>query len=489
MISNSYSNFNAIGNYYYKFTQDSLRLLQFYNSIYFDAFSAVVDQSNMTVARANNRPAIPVYRKWLEITDHQLEIRLRTPEFSHLLSELIESGILYRRALRDAGHPIMFYDWLFDLSVRNMILFSSGPLDYDLSAFEIIFTKGKTRLLHYKPITMKEVTEVLPAAEDSNRSSLYHTWSDSAEQAVSPLLIVYAPINRFHIMDATPNRSVVRSLLQKGLDVYLLDWGFPDWDDSGLALQDYVQYVREAVNAIKNRESDKVSILGYCWGGIISLIYAALNNNSINKLAIMATPVDFAKDTTILATWSRSLETDMFVDEFGHMDGQVLDLGFLMRNPPRYMFDKYLEFLKKANDSDFVQRFLAVERWLHDTPNIPGTFYKQIINDCYKDNLLIAKKMRFNEQTIVDLGNISVPLLTIVANDDDLVSPASTIAIDQHVSSKNKSTIAIPVGHVGLCVSSMAHSMLWPQVAKWFLETNICIDQHSVVQKKNIGEP
>jgi hypothetical protein len=58
-------------------------------------------------------------------------------------------------------------------------------------------------------------------------------------------------------------------------------------------------------------------------------------------------PVDFSKDNTILANWSRVIDSDQIVDEFGHLDGQVLDIGFLMRNPPRYTFDKYLKLFKR----------------------------------------------------------------------------------------------------------------------------------------------
>jgi polyhydroxyalkanoate synthase len=50
----------------------------------------------------------------------------------------------------------------------------------------------------------------------------------------------------------------------------------------------------------------------------------------------MAAPVDFNKHNTILANWVRVIDSDQIVDEFGHLDGQVLDIGFLMRNPPRY---------------------------------------------------------------------------------------------------------------------------------------------------------
>jgi polyhydroxyalkanoate synthase subunit PhaC len=130
-------------------------------------------------------------------------------------------------------------------------------------------------------------------------------------------------------------------------------------------------------------------------------------------------PVDFSKDNTILATWTRVIDCDQIVDEFGHLYGQVLNIGFLVRNPPRYTFDKYLKLFERYNDKQFVDTFISVEKWLYDTPIIPGNLYRQVINDCYKNNLLISNKMKV-DGNVIDLKKITAPLLTIVAEDDDI---------------------------------------------------------------------
>lgn len=150
------------------------------------------------------------------------------------------------------------------------------------------------------------------------------------------------------------------------------------------------------------------------------------------------------------------------------MDGQVLDLAFLMRNPPRYAFDKYVKLFLKTGDRHFVDTFLAVEKWLYDTPSIPGRLYRQIIDDCYKGNMLVQNKMVVGGMKI-DLKEVDIPLLTVVAQKDDLASPESTLAVNDYVSSKDKASLESPGGHVGLCIGSQAHEKLWPNVAKWFL--------------------
>ena len=102
-----------------------------------------------------------------------------------------------------------------------MYLVSSIQKDFKLTPFDIEYTNGNIRLLHY------------------------HTENKNKNDIVS-LLIIYAQINRFHIMDIHPSKSVVKHLLSKGLDVYLLDWGYPSSKDNNISLNDYIQYVKEA---------------------------------------------------------------------------------------------------------------------------------------------------------------------------------------------------------------------------------------------------
>jgi polyhydroxyalkanoate synthase subunit PhaC len=236
--------------------------------------------------------------------------------------------------------------------------------------------------------------------------------------------------------------------------------------------------IKEKEGEGQRQENKKISILGYCWGGILALIYTALeatkatqsddNNNTVKSLALMATPVDFSKENTILANWSKAVNIDKMIHEFGDMNGQILDLAFAMRNPPRYTFDKYFKLFKKLYDKEFVNTFIDVERWLYDTPPVPGNLHRQIINNCYKDNLLIANKMKIDDNYI-DLRNITVPLLMIDAEKDDLVTTESAIAVSDYVSSREKDLLKSPGGHVALCISDIAHENLWPKAAEWIL--------------------
>jgi polyhydroxyalkanoate synthase len=420
------------------------QLNSIYNSIYFRTFQEAYNKRNGNIT---TKSAETFYKEWLRLCDRNLDNELKSSSFTSLLAQYISTLVELRTNLRKEGYPVYYFGWLFDCFVRNIMVFASIEKDFDLTPFDTMSVTGKNRLLHYKSIN-KHTQDIEPA---------------------HPILMIYAPINRFHIMDISQERSVVKSLLSNGLDVYLLDWGYPGWEDSSLSLTDYVNYVRDAIQDIKDKTGKgKVSILGYCWGGIIALIYSALNNENVRNLTLMAAPVDFSKDNTILANWARVIDSDQIVDEFRHLYGQVLNIGFLMRNPPRYSFDKYLKLFERYNDKQFVDTFISVEKWLYDTPIIPGNLYRHVIKDCYKNNLLISNKMKVDD-SIIDLKKITAPLLTIVAEDDDLVSPESALAIKDYVSSKDKESLTIVGGHVGLCTSRMAHEKLWPEAAEWIL--------------------
>lgn len=453
---------------------DGLRLSNIYNLIYLQAFEkAVAEERKDVIGEATNATSAgnrgilspnnieSTYNRWLKNVDKELEGELKSEYFISVFSRYTQSLLELRSFFEKMGYPIAYLDWMFDWYVKSFMVFSLIRKESHLAPFDVVYKKGKSRLLHYR--------------NNGQETSSSATISKKHQQ---PILIIYAPINTFHIMDLNPRRSIVRDLLASdGLDIYLLDWGYPDWSDNNLSLEDYLGYVADAVKVVRDQtRADKTSILGYCWGGIFALIHSALHPEEVRNLVLMAVPIDFSKDDTILARWSRAIDVDSMMDKFGHMDGQVLDLGFLMRNPIRYGFDKYLKFFQRFYDREFVDTFIDVERWLYDTPPIPGALFREIINDCYRNNLLISdgkmevvdgegkKKQKVNIQK-----NITMPVLSVIAQQDDLVSPASSVAINDHIPTKDKSILENPGGHVALCISNTAHKKLWPEVAKWLL--------------------
>jgi poly(3-hydroxyalkanoate) synthetase len=73
--------------------------------------------------------------------------------------------------------------------------------------------------------------------------------------------------------------------LNQGFDIFATDWGTPSSYDKDLTSENYGrEYVGNAVEKIKEiTGSEKVSLFGYCWGGIFTLIYAATHPENVES--------------------------------------------------------------------------------------------------------------------------------------------------------------------------------------------------------------
>jgi polyhydroxyalkanoate synthase subunit PhaC len=293
-----------------------------------------------------------------------------------------------------------------------------------------------------------------------------------------PVLVVYAFINRHYILDLLPEVSVVRSLLNKGLDIFATDWGTPSAYDKNLTIGHFVNmYLDKSIDFIRKiTKAEKVTLLGYCWGGDLALMYAALHPEKVKSTITIATPGDFDLDNSLLSIWTRSVKQEYILDAFGNMPGMLLNAAFNLRRPIEYSH-KYVHFFEQPHDLQSVAEFFATEAWLYDSPPVIGEIYREFVEYCYKENLFINNKMRIydtyddSENTdgkIVNLKNITVPFLNIIAQKDDLVAPSSSKALnDALTESRDKSILEFNSGHVGLMIGKKAHKELWPKVGEW----------------------
>jgi polyhydroxyalkanoate synthase subunit PhaC len=293
-----------------------------------------------------------------------------------------------------------------------------------------------------------------------------------------PVFMIYAFINRHYILDLLPEVSVVKNLLNRGLDIFATDWGTPSAYDKSLTIGHFVnRYMDKSVDFIrKTTKSDKVSLFGYCWGGDLALMYASLYPEKVKNLITIATPGDFDLDNSLLSVWTRSMKEDYLLDAFGNLPGTLLNAAFNLRRPIEYSH-KYFHFFEQPHDLDSIAEFFATETWLYDSPPIIGEIYREFVEGCYKQNLLIKNKMRIeraaeddfnNNDATINLDKINMPFLNIVAEKDDLVAPSSSKALNNALTeSPDKDLIEFKSGHVGLMIGKHAHEELWPKVGEW----------------------
>lgn len=292
-----------------------------------------------------------------------------------------------------------------------------------------------------------------------------------------PILIVYALVNRPYMVDLQEDRSLVRNLLKLGLDVYLIDWGYPGRGDRWLTLDDYINgYIDNCVDVISKRHgSEKINVLGICQGGTISLCYTALHPEKVKNLITMVTPVDFHVNEGMPNLWAGcdagapGMDVDALVDAFGNIPGEFMNLGFLMMKPFQLGIGKYLEMIDILDNEEKLQNFLRMEEWIFDSPDQAGETYRQFMKDFYQGNKLIKKEVRIGEKP-VDLAAVRMPVLNIYAEQDHLVPPRSSVALEQHVGSTDYTVRSFPVGHIGMYVSGKVQRDLPPLIADWLKE-------------------
>ena len=307
--------------------------------------------------------------------------------------------------------------------------------------------------------------------EDSLK--LLHYQNEHSIDLKEPVLVCFALVNRPYILDLQPGRSVIRQLLKRGFDVYLIDWGIPTAADRTLRIQDYVcGFMKHVVDFVANHSgSPKLNLLGYCMGGTMSAMYTALYPEQVKNLILMAAPIDFSGDEGLLNVWTREeyFDVDGLIDAFGNCPGSFMQSSFQMMKPVQNYVEKYLGFVEKMDDDDYLENFFAMERWVNDNIPVAGETFREFVKHLYQQNQLVKGQMRLRE-TPVKLENITCPLLTLTAEHDHLVPPNSTLAIKDFVSSKFVQNMSINAGHIGLAVSSKAHSQLWPDAAMWIAD-------------------
>ncbi len=283
-----------------------------------------------------------------------------------------------------------------------------------------------------------------------------------------PVLIIYALVNRPYMADLQDGRSMVQGLLDAGLDIYLIDWGYPDSADRYLTLDDYVNgYIDRCINVIcKEYEMNQINLLGICQGGTFSLCYSALHPEKIKNLITTVTPVDFHTKDDLLSLMVRNIDVDLLVDTLGNIPGELLNWTYLSLKPFRLMGQKYMDLVNMLDNTEHARNFLRMEKWIFDSPDQVGEAFRQFIKQFYQENGLVKGTVRIGGQAI-DLQNITMPVLNIYAAADHLVPPDSSRALEGCIGTEDYTAIEFPGGHIGIYVSGKAQKMIPPSVGEW----------------------
>jgi polyhydroxyalkanoate synthase len=299
---------------------------------------------------------------------------------------------------------------------------------------------------------------------------LYHFFGarppTAGRRPVLPVLIVPSLINRWYVLDLRPGASLIEALVADGFDVWCLDWGVAHDEDRELSWDDVLARLARAVRRVR-REAGVASIglLGYCMGGTLTTIHAALHPDEVAAHVTLCAPIDFAA-----AGMMRTMVDPRWFDAgaiaaAGNVAPSLMQAGFTALRPT-------LDLAKLVGLPDTLaapasrDAYLALEAWAGDHVPFPGEAYRRYITELYQGNQLVAGGHRVGGRA-VDLGAITSPTLVVVASRDTICPPAAATALLGHVATADTDVLEVPGGHVGAVVGRAAATTMYPGVSRW----------------------
>jgi polyhydroxyalkanoate synthase len=318
-----------------------------------------------------------------------------------------------------------------------------------LTPRELVYARGTMRLYRYLPQT----------------PDIYRV----------PLLLVMSLVSKPYVFDLTPGQSFIEHLVRAGFEVYLVDWGTPREEHRGLKVDDYVaDLLPDCIAQVRSTSGvDQVTLLGYCLGGIFTALYAAREpKGPLKNLLQLATPVNgegMVLQRGLLT--SKGLDADLIVDTLGNVPSSMIEGAFQMLRPLQKASGQ-VSLLNNANDPEFVKAHLRIVRWGADALPFPGEAFRQLAHDFVVGNKIVGGKFEVRGRK-VDLSDIRVPVLHVLAEHDHVVPYAASRDLVRLVGSRDKEEWVIKGGHVSLVAGVGAVTRTWPRIVEWLAPRSI----------------
>lgn len=330
-------------------------------------------------------------------------------------------------------------------SVRNLAgLAKRGTPVVGATPAAVVHTENKWRLLRYQP----------------RPEGIAHP---------VPILMVPSLINRHYVLDLMPGKSFVEWLVAEGFDVWIIDWGTPGPEDRYVTFEDVVvtaigRALRKASRASPTR---RAHVLGYCLGGTLAAIHAAVNPEPLESLVLLAAPLGFS-DEGLLTRWTqtRSFDVKALVRGLGIVPWQLMQGAFHLLKPTLPLA-KGVTLLDRAWNDRFLDGYLALETWANDNVSLPGRFYVTYIEDLYRADGLVEGTFRLAGE-LVRLDRIRCPTLAVSFAHDHIVPEASAAVAVDLIGADMCAHWPLPGSHIGGVTSRGASKSLWPALAQFW---------------------
>lgn len=313
-----------------------------------------------------------------------------------------------------------------------------------------------------------------------DRCSLYRYRNDDVRYS-PPLFICFSLISRSYILDLHPGNSFVEHLRDAGLDVFMLDFGVADERDSQNTLEDYVDgYLPRAIRrTLEVSGADEVNVLGYCFGGDLTLLTVARHPElPVRSLTTIATPTDFTKMGLMTeAVQPGNLDVDELVDDTGNIPPNVIRQAFRVLKPTADL-SKYANLLQNLDSDKYLVAHRTMTQWTEDHIPFPGEAARQTVEQFVRRNGFMTDDIRLGGEQ-VHLSDITCPFLNVVAEKDHIVPVEAAAPLIDLVGSEDKDELRLQAGHIGLAVGKSAAKVTIPTIVEFLQKRSERLDEPS----------
>jgi polyhydroxyalkanoate synthase len=293
-------------------------------------------------------------------------------------------------------------------------------------------------------------------------------YRNDARRHDPPVLIVHSLVSKSYILDLLPGSSAIAFLLDEGFDVFLLDWLAADPADAENTLETYVEhYIPRAIGeTLDESGADGVTVIGYCFGGVMTLLLAGQPALPVRNLITLTTPCDYTEMGFMSKMFLRGrLDPDDVIDKTGLVPATVMDEGFQALKPTDQVVQQVNLWQNLWNDA-WLEGFLAMNRWARDQVAFPGAAFRQTVNVLIRDNALARGVVPLGRGE-VRLLDIRCPYLNVLCEHDTIVPARSSEPLTALVGSDDAQELRLQSGHVGLVAGRQAAKVARPQIADW----------------------
>ena len=311
-------------------------------------------------------------------------------------------------------------------SIKGVEYFSTSGPSLGSTPKDVLATRGTMNLYHYRPVA----------------DEIYRI----------PILIVMATTNRGYSLDMVPGH-----------------WSAPKPEEKRLRMEDYVlDFIPDCVRRVQQDSGEQdLTVIGYCFGGVLSLLYGSIfHDGPMKNLICFTTPIDF-REMKLFQNFSdrRYFDVDGLVDSVGNVPPELILQSFEMLRPASRAVSQVQLWENIWND-EFVKSYRMFDRWATDTLPLAGKYFRDITKNLMWDNKLFNGTMSVGGRA-ADISKIKVPILHAVAEHDHIVPYDAAKHLITKVGSTDKEEVMLKGGHVSLVAGPNALRRLWPKLDSW----------------------